>query len=360
MTKRDSQCFKGVAILMMICFHAFSQSGQMGNLSYLLWNETGLYQFSMGCQLCVSILIFISAYGTASQYIIKRLDSPKDIAVYTGFRYIKMMMGYWFVYLFSFFFGLLMNHTQSVYFGGGIKYAVKSIVADFFGMYMNAGTPTLNSSWWFMSMAVSIIFILPVVILFERKLGFFVSLAFLRVTYYTFNFGLGDYHYTVIVGVGLAVNKGLPLLVERFERCKSKKVLALLTSLLGVLAIYYRDVFTENRLLTNPVITVLLLVACIELTRAFPVCEKVLALLGKHSLNMWLVHAFIYYYYFSRIVYMWKYPTVVYLVVVGSSLLVSVALEKLKGLLRWNVCVDWMCRNWEHFIFRTSLLDTTR
>lgn len=65
MSKKDTQCLKGIAILMMLCFHVFSQCGQMDYIQYIFANKDIIYKWSMGCQLCVSLVVFVTAYGIA-------------------------------------------------------------------------------------------------------------------------------------------------------------------------------------------------------------------------------------------------------------------------------------------------------
>lgn len=51
--------------------------------------------------------------------------------------------------------------------------------------------------------------------------------------------------------------------------------------------------------------------------------DKVLAHLGDHSMNMWLIHAWFCYYIFHDFVYSLRYPLVIYVVLVIVSLLCS-------------------------------------
>lgn len=52
--------------------------------------------------------------------------------------------------------------------------------------------------------------------------------------------------------------------------------------------------------------------------------------LGEHSINIYLVHTFIYYYFFSDFIYSFKYPALIFLVLLILTLCISIALEELK------------------------------
>ena len=200
MNRQDTQCFKGVGILFMLIFHVFSQAGHMSEMRFLLLNENMLYTFSMGCQLCVSIFVFVSAYGTAATYRFRQINNAVSITKYTGTRYIKLMFEFWFVYMITFLIAGFRQQIWPVYGIGNWKH----IWTDFMGMYMKYATPTLNSSWWFMSMAVSLIFLLPIFILLVQKIGMITAVLFGWGAFSVVTLGLTDYFYVVLLGIGLA------------------------------------------------------------------------------------------------------------------------------------------------------------
>ena len=355
MTKVDTQCLKGVAILMMIFFHTFSQSGQIDNITCIFITNDVLYKFSVGCQLCVSIFVFVTSYGTACKYVKKDVFGSYEIASYTGKRYIKLMSSFIFVYILSLIFGILKKHTQNTYFNDGIVNGIKFILADMFGMASKLATPTLNSSWWFISMAIMLIFILPPIIIIVRKLGFFVSIVFFYFTYYTFNLGLTDYYYIVIIGVALSTNNLYEKIIFRLDKSKNRKILAYIFTFLSIVSIYYRDDIAPL-LYSNIICIVLVCIACCLSVRTFKFVEIVLKYLGLHSTNMWLTHVFIYYYYYSKYVYSLKYSILVYLSVVTSSLLISICIEKIKILIGWDNLVEGLCYKWDTFLNKIKIV----
>ena len=356
MTKKDTQCLKGIAILMMLCFHVFSQCGHMDSLKYVLFNKDVVYQWSLECQLCVSLFVFVTAYGITAQYIKNNICDGKQITLYSGKRYIKLMLSYVFVYILSFIFGLFKGHTQITYFAGGIRNAIKYIAIDVLGFAITYATPTLNSSWWFMSMAVMLIFILPPLILAVRKFGFLVSLMFLYFLYYTFDFGLIDYHYVVIIAIGLAMNNSYQIFIAKLSQLSHNifsKIVAMIAVVFAVISVYYRTEIGPL-IYTNVLATLLVCIACALSIRAFKPVEVVLSYLGIHSTNMWFVHMFICYYYYSKYIFGLKYDVLVYIGIVAASLLVSICIEKVKKIIRWKEFTDYICKKWDALIKKVS------
>ena len=51
---------------------------------------------------------------------------------------------------------------------------------------------------------------------------------------------------------------------------------------------------------------------------------------GKHSMNMYLTHTFIFGYFFADFIYGFKYPVLIFLALFTTSLLLSICIEFVK------------------------------
>lgn len=264
------------------------------------------------------------------------------------------MSSYLFAYIILFIFGVFKGHTQVTYFSDGIKNAIKFIIIDILGFSMRLATPTLNSSWWFMSMAVMLIFILPVLIIIIRKLGFLMSLMFFIFTYYTFNFSLMDYHYVVIIAIGLAVNNFYKIILEKLSQNKMNKIIAVIFLFIAILSVYYRNDIS-SLLYANVIATLLVCTACCLSIIVFKPLELILNYIGMHSTNMWFVHMFICYYYYFRYIFGLKYDVLIYIAIVLSSLVVSICFEKIKIIIKWNKITDILCVRWDVFLNKIKI-----
>ena len=81
----------------------------------------------------------------------------------------------------------------------------------------------------------------------------------------------------------------------------------------------------------DPFIAVFLSLAVVGLSRLFNWNMSGLAFVGKHSMNMYLIHTFIFGYFFHDFIYSFKYPILIFIVLLIVSLLLSIAIEFLKG-----------------------------
>ena len=77
----------------------------------------------------------------------------------------------------------------------------------------------------------------------------------------------------------------------------------------------------------------LLSAAIIQLYRSVNIHKyitKVLAFIGKHSMNIFLFHTFIFYFWFQDIVYASRNPIIIFLTLLAICIPISMALEWIK------------------------------
>lgn len=82
---------------------------------------------------------------------------------------------------------------------------------------------------------------------------------------------------------------------------------------------------------------------------------KALAFFGKHSMNIFLFHTFIYYMWFSDIIYITRNPFIIFLELLASCLLISVLLEGIKKLIRFDTVIAKMQNINTEKIIKTSV-----
>lgn len=70
------------------------------------------------------------------------------------------------------------------------------------------------------------------------------------------------------------------------------------------------------------------------------VIEKGLAFCGRHSMNIFLFHTFIYYYWFREFIYATRNPLLIFVTLFAICLILSVIIEKLKRFIRFDKFVS--------------------
>lgn len=114
-----------------------------------------------GLERIVSVFLhFYSAYGLAVSYM--KLSEKKGAADgWIKRRLLKLYKGYWFVFVGAFFICSIIDRMPiKVYMK---SHGIANIILDMLGLSAFLGTPSMNGAWWYMSLAVTIIIIVPVV-----------------------------------------------------------------------------------------------------------------------------------------------------------------------------------------------------
>ena len=107
-----------------------------------------------------------------------------------------------------------------------------------------------------------------------------------------------------------------------------------LFSILSVERFVAKDVFLFDSILT------LSMVMAYKSIKLPDLISNLLEFVGKHSMNIFLFHTFIYYYWFRDFIYASRNPIVIYLLLLLICLLVSVGIELLKKIIRFNIMVN--------------------
>lgn len=261
------------------------------------------------------------------------LNTPRTVVR----RYVKLMGGYWFIYIIALIIALLDGRFSQTY-GELSILKVYHGALDFFGLSNAMNTPTLNGTWWYMSYAILLLALIPLINLAVRRLGGLstIILSILIPAYA----GLPDtgvfrwYILTVVLGVVLAHTDFFES-VKNFCAGIGRSAGAMI---LCVIALFVLNYFRWNLGVywfvdaAAAVIMAVISVLCFKIG----VLGKVLEFIGKHSMNMFLIHSFVFYYYFRSYVYMWKAPVVITLFLLISTLVLSVVIEYAKKVLGWN------------------------
>ena len=286
----DTNALKGIALILLLCHHLFYiQDGSYNDI--LVFGKYPLVQeFGLACKVCVAIFVFLSGYGLAMKYSHTLLNIREFYAT----RFTKLMMGYWFVWLLFIPVGILFfDRTPEVVYHNHI---VWKFLADFLGLAYNFGFYGFNPTWWFMSCILVLYLLFPLLFKLCKRYWLFLLVISVGITWiplYVFN-PIKYYLFTFLIGI-ICVQKGL------FDRlfCMAKPVFV--RNLLGggKLLIISIILFTIRRFFPYPlffdsILTLLFVMSYLKLTHSGKL-TKWLEFLGRHSMNIFLFHTFIFY-----------------------------------------------------------------
>lgn len=336
--KEDSFLVKGIAICLMLFYHLFENEvmlkylGEKGlEVIHKPFSQNTFLTMSGFGNVCVAIFAFISAYG-----ISKKLNekdggtiSLKEMYSYSVKRCGKLLLNFFVMYLSVIcVFGYFLNFKDT--YGSGWQ-GLWLAILDACSISQFIETPTIDPTWWYMKLAILIIFITPLLYKAVKKFGnYLIPLGIVLLFSINWAEDVKRYLFVVIVGV-VAANE------DWFERLLQIKGRLLLKAVIGIAAIAGFVAFRQNHMVQTYLLwfvdAVIALFICwfgMEIVGRIPGISKGFSFLGKHSMNIYFVHSFFYMFLFQDYIYRFHYAFVTFLILLAISLLYSVLLEYVK------------------------------
>ena len=346
--REASQALKGIAIVMMLFHHCFQMASRYDGWTILFspLREQQVINLAVGCKICVAIFAFISGYG-----LFLGIKNKRDIStIWCIKRYIKTMSGYWFLWITAAVITQITDKrmTRSFFYDGPYRGFIY-VLLDFFGVKQLFGTPQLLSFSWYMSAAVVFILITPLVYKARDELWLVLagSILLLRSLHpgksgFTGNEAVYTYLSPYLLGAIFARYS----LFDRWQRIGAGHIwvrvyrIAVESWLVVVCYKLYqnipREYFWEFHYGIYPIIFILL---CMEFISIVAVLRRRLCFLGKHSMNIWLLHGF-----FRPYTYAGKHFVVVVILLICVSLTLSIVVERLKKLVKYDKLTECLLK----------------
>ena len=330
-TKDDTLLVKGIAILFMLFYHLFETYERVNSLGvvYAPLSIDAFILISGFGNICVAIFAFLSAYGISRKLM--ELDSTDLRSWYKVSlkRYIKLLIGFLCIYASVTLLWFYKFDYVKLY-GKGWQGALCGLL-DAFGLAQVAGTPTLCETWWYMEIAIIIIFITPILLKVVKSMGnYSIIVGVLLPLIVELPFDFKRYYFVILLGVAAAHE-------EWFEKVNFEKVPKWARVLIGVvifaaLVIIRQNYFVYNNFayLLDGAIAVFFTWFMKELFGGIPGLKQALRFLGKHSMNIYFIHSFIYMIIYQEFIYSFKYAGLIFLVLLAVCLVYSICLEGIK------------------------------
>lgn len=356
-TKKNSMCLKGVAIWIMMFHHCYRSVDRFENymVDFTPFTLEFIVNLSDYFKICVSIFVFITGYGlyiSMKERVNARITTEKWIYE----RLIKTLSGFWFAYILIFIITqIYAGYPFSIYFGKGEVRGIIYALIDFLGLAHLFSTPTLVSTWWYMSAAIVYIVILPVFVKWKEKLGYTTLIMMIMIIPrlvgdgYPGGIGILSFLMPLILGMIFAE-------YDLFAKLQSVKItnnriaseiiqfIVYTVLLVGSIIIWWRfprDKVWEFHL---GIAAIIAICYCWKYIIRIPVIKELLLFSGKHSMNIFLIHSFIRAIFFGDFIYSFRYFAVIVLVLFSISLGISIIVEWLKRCVKYDEFVQRMTR----------------
>lgn len=320
--KDNSLMLKGVGILLMLVHHLFYSEWSQPLYDDITIHGVGVVnQLGVFCKLCVAVFIFVSGYGLA-------VSTPKDIKLkdFYWHRFKKLWLNYWYIWLIFvpisvFVFGRTFTDAYG-------NHAIAKAILEFFGFAKMFGVMGYNPTWWFYNCIIILYLIFPLLNKYLFKTPYlFVSIA-LTIILVRFVPGanvIADYLFVFLLGMFMS---RMPL-----YWLEGTKIWHIIVAII-ILSVW-RLTNSSPKYIVDAFLCAGFAIFLYKVT-IWKWLSKVLESLGKHSMNMFLTHTFIFYFWFTDYIYITRNPIIIFLSLLVSSYLISIVIEWTKKIVGFN------------------------
>lgn len=363
-TKEHTMQMKGIAIIILLFHHCFLNAQRWATVPYEKLATTkgwGYYPISFApfsshtiqylasfSKICVAMFVFMTGYGMWVSY--ESQKKKTTMSNYIKKRMVTLMTGFLIIFVVTEILAIPTGRFIEVY-GHDFRSVVYMII-DALGLAKLLGTPLFCLTWWYMSLAIVLIMIFPFVHSIMEKYQWVVVVASIivpRACGFGQSTDLFRYLLAYTLGMYFAQHDLLARIKEKFMKQNvAGKLLSLIVSLIGLAVIIkcrqnawigwkYLDFWDGFAAMYVIVISYIYILNGKWIVKG-------LGFLGKHSMNIFLIHSFYRDVFFHKFTYSFYYAWLDYIVLMAISLVTSIVLEWFKKLIRYEKFIDWVKR----------------
>ena len=363
-TKEHTMQMKGIAIIILLFHHCFLNAQRWATVPYEKLATTkgwGYYPISFApfsshtiqylasfSKICVAMFVFMTGYGMWVSY--ESQKKKTTMSNYIKKRMVTLMTGFLIIFVVTEILAIPTGRFIEVY--GHDFCSVVYMIIDALGLAKLLGTPLFCLTWWYMSLAIVLIMIFPFVHSIMEKYQWVVVVASIivpRACGFGQSTDLFRYLLAYTLGMYFAQHDLLARIKEKFmEQNVAGKLLSLIVSLIGLAIIIkcrqnawigwkYLDFWDGFAAMYMIVISYIYILNGKWIVKG-------LGFLGKHSMNILLIHSFYRDVFFHEFTYSFYYAWLDYIVLMAISLVTSIVLEWFKKLIRYEKFIDWVKR----------------
>ncbi len=316
-SKQETQVLKGVSILLMLFLHLFNQMKNVDlcNNFIFIGDQPFVYILTRACN-PVSFFLILGGYG---MYIVSQKRDTHRVT-----RIIKLLIHFWIITLIFISIGHLL-------FPNRYPQSFITVLQNFTGF-----KTTYNSELWFLLPYILLSLTSAWLFHFAERFRTRYVLTFLFILHLFTSFLISRY--------------GEKYLYHNYWIYNPILVLHLMFSFfMGAMAAKH-NVFSlfsnyDWHLFAWPSLIILIAIRCLFNTSIihnfyafaffflflkagrFRCIDKVFGFLGKHSMNMWMIHSWFCYYLFHDFIYGFKYPIIIFTMLVLISVVCSMIIN---------------------------------
>lgn len=328
LSKKDTKMIQGLSVLGMLCLHLFDRLDYEGLFEPLIFLGKLPLSFYLGqlSDFCVMGFAFCSGYAhmllyEEPDYYKKRLKGLN-----------RLILNYWII--------LVIFCIVSILAGAGSW--MPGDLKTFVGNALLYST-SYNGAWWYLFTYAILILLSPLllkavkrwhpVIILGIGLGIYCVAYYIRFYITTDNWILlkaGPLGMTLFEYWGGSIWAKTRMFTRLYQRLvKMRRGLRNCISVVLIAGMLIGHTLIVPSLFVAPV-TGIIIICLFHFWHKSLFMERFFEFIGKHSTNIWLTHMFFYLKPFTHLVYIMKYPVLIYAFMFAITLIISMLLQKVE------------------------------
>lgn len=348
-SKKHSTITKGILIIIMLAHHVFFPDNMvLHEVKTILRNPVLVTQIITFFKICVAGFSFLSAYGITRALKNKMQQNAASGMSVIAIRLIKLESAVIILYVLAALYKQFIMRESIAYFYAetdmDTAHIVLSMCIDALGLATYMGITPLNVTWWYLSYAILLIVVMPFIYKAYEKFRYLLLPAACTVSLAIPNARVEFWCYlpTVFLGCAFAYEDWF----EKLKEWKQENAIIKTGKFLACLFLLYLSyLFSKYTALEFSYLLVFVIPYMVyEFIAFIPGLNFCLEFLGKHATNIFLIHTFIYYYFYPEFIYSFRDTWKILPVLLGVSLGVSIVVNLFKKYSGYNRLTEKLLR----------------
>ncbi|MBR6951285.1 MAG: acyltransferase [Oscillospiraceae bacterium] len=325
LTNKDTKMVQGISILAMACLHVFSQNYQGLFSPVLFINSIPLsFYFAQLCDFCVMGFAFCSGYAHMTLF-----ESDPHFYRNRLISLLKLFCSFWLIALVFSVVSLISGH------GEFMPGSLKRLLGNLSLISLN-----YNGAWWYMYAYTTLVLLSPLILKTVKRFspaivlicGFILYFAayYLRFEVETENWFLlrlgptGTTLFEYLIGAVFAKACIFSNLYKYWQAIP--KLWRIVLSLVVFVIMLLAHTLILRSLFVAP-FTGIVIITLFHFWKKPAFIRNAATFMGTHSTNIWLTHMFFYLVLFKDLVYVARYPLLIYAFMILLTVIVSFLLR---------------------------------
>lgn len=346
-SKNHTLTTKGILVILLLAHHVFYPDIITAyGINTILDDVFLVNRIVLYFKICIAGFAFLTAFGTARILKAQEDKSFRNLFRLTATRLLKLESAVFIIYILAIFYKqfIIGQSLKDLYTpdGRNIPLMALRMFIDMIGMAAYALTPTFNVTWWYLSFAILLICAMPFIYLAYEEFRYLLLPIGCLLPYTIPDSNSSFFSLLPIVILGTAFSYE-----SWFERIKAnrKKGRPTIRLIAGCALLYIGFLVHGYVNITFCYIFAFVIPFLVyEYISYIPVIRSILKYLGKHATNIFLIHTFIYYYFYSDFIYSFHSTWYILPVLTIASLGVSIVIELVKKYSGYNRLVNKLLR----------------